>query len=105
MKINNSIGPNLTQIDNAKSKGATDSNVVGRGSRESGGVGESAQVHVSERAQMMNRANEIASNGIDSVDEAKVARLQKLIDEGKYNISAEAIADRLVDEHMMLPSE
>lgn len=62
----------------------------------------SANVNVSERAQMMSKAKEIASSPM-SVDEAKVARLQKMIDEGKYKVDSEAIADRLVDEHMTIP--
>ena len=63
---------------------------------------QSAQVDVSERAQMMQKAKDLASRP-DTVDEAKVARLQKLIDDGKYKIDADAIADRLVDEHLTIP--
>ena len=59
----------------------------------------SAQVKMSPDAQAMQKAKAVAS--ADSIDEAKVARLQKLIDEGKYKIDAAAVADRLVDEHLM----
>lgn len=62
----------------------------------------SSNVNVSERAQMMSKAKEIAGSPM-TVDEAKVARLQKMIDEGNYKVDAEAIADRLVDEHMTIP--
>ena len=31
---------------------------------------------------------------------ARKVRLQKMIDEGKYNIDAKAIADKMVDEHL-----
>lgn len=61
----------------------------------------SANVNVSERAQMMQKAKDIAS--ADTIDEAKVARLQKLIDDGKYKVDAGKIADRLVDEHLEIP--
>ena len=57
-----------------------------------------SSVDVSARAQMMNKAKSIASQ--DTVDEAKVARLQKMIDEGRYNVDASKIADKLVDEHL-----
>jgi flagellar biosynthesis anti-sigma factor FlgM len=40
-----------------------------------------------------------------TVDEAKVARLQKMIDEGSYKTDAAAIADRLVDAHLALPDQ
>ena len=43
------------------------------------------------------------AKAIDDIDEAKVARLQKLIDEGKYNVDADAIADRMIDEHSKMP--
>lgn len=65
---------------------------------EKSSVGGSVNVNVSERAQMMQKAKDIA--GKDSIDEAKVARLQKLIDSGQYSVDASAIADRLVDEHL-----
>jgi flagellar biosynthesis anti-sigma factor FlgM len=61
----------------------------------------SARVNISDRAQDVKRAKELAKQGPE-VDEAKVARLQKMIDEGKYKVDAEHIADRLVDEHLMM---
>lgn len=61
----------------------------------------SSRVEVSTRAQDMARAKELATPS-DSIDEAKVARLQRLIDSGQYNVDAEAIADRLVDEHLKM---
>jgi negative regulator of flagellin synthesis FlgM len=60
----------------------------------------SSKVEVSDRAQMMAKAKAIAKN--DDIDEAKVARLQKMIDDGKYQVSAEAIADKMVDEHLLM---
>lgn len=58
-----------------------------------------SKVEVSDRAQMMAKAKAIAKN--DSIDEAKVARIQKMIDDGKYKVDAEKIADKLVDEHIL----
>ena len=63
---------------------------------------DSASVNLSDRAQRFAQAKAIAGQP-GEVDEAKVARLQKLIDEGKYSVDAQSIADRLVDEHMNLP--
>jgi len=59
----------------------------------------STKIDLSSEAQAYQKAKAIASN--DDIDEAKVSRLQKLIDEGKYNINAEMVADRLVDEHLL----
>ncbi len=105
MKINNSIGPNIQSLENSKSK-ALDGNSKAKpeGAKSSQDLEGSSNVKLSERAQMMSKAKDIAANSGD-IDESKVSRLQKLIDEGKYNINASAIADKLVDEHMMLPTE
>lgn len=70
-------------------------------SKKSAQVSGADKLALSERAQSMSRAKEIASDS--SIDEAKVARLQKLIDEGKYKTDAGAIADRLVNEHFLMP--
>jgi negative regulator of flagellin synthesis FlgM len=58
----------------------------------------SSKVEMSSQAQAMQKAKAIASK--DTIDEAKVARLQKLIDQGKYKVDAAAVADRLVDEQI-----
>lgn len=63
-------------------------------------LAESTKLNVSPRARQVNKAMEIAKD--DSVDEAKIARLQKLIDGGEYKVDAEAVADRLVNEHLMV---
>ncbi len=61
---------------------------------------DSARIEMSREAMAMQKAKQLASpNGID---EAKVARLQKLIDEGKYHVDASALADRVVDEHLKM---
>lgn len=105
MKVtNNKIGGNLGNIDTAKAGksdalgGLKKDNSAGALNKNSSIAG-SANVNVSERAQMMQKAKDIASSPVN-VDEAKVARLQKLIDEGKYKVDSGALADRLVDEHM-----
>lgn len=60
---------------------------------------DAAEVNVSPRAKNIQKATEIAKK--DSVDEAKVARLQAMIDKGEYKVDADKIADKLVDEHLM----
>lgn len=64
-------------------------------------IGSSARLSLSPRAQELKRVKALATPDLESVDEEKVARLQKLIDEGHYKVDAEAVADRLVDEHLM----
>lgn len=108
MKVTNSkIGATPGKVDTAKTAktdaakiGSVDAKATG-GLKSKDALRGSANVNVSERAQMMQKAKDIAST--DSIDEAKVARLQKLIDEGKYKVDADKIADRLVDEHLEIP--
>lgn len=100
MKVGNKINPSVQNLNNA----ATDKlNLKSKQSSLSPAekmdqIKDASHVDVSSRAQMMNKAKQIASE--DTVDEAKVARIQKLIDEGRYNMDASKIADRLVDEHL-----
>jgi negative regulator of flagellin synthesis FlgM len=105
MKVtNHKIGPSSPKIDSAKtakSEGAKGLSGLEdlKSGKKSEGAAQPNHVHVSERAQMFQRAKEIAGRP-DTVDESKVARLQKMIDEGKYKVDADAIADRMVDEHL-----
>lgn len=62
-------------------------------------IKDAAEVNVSPRAKNIQKATEIAKQ--DNVDEAKIARLQQLIDKGEYKVDAEAVADRLLNEHLM----
>ena len=109
MKVtNNKIGNTPSKADTAKSA-KTDSSVAAQAlGQQSANIASknqiknSANVNVSERAQMMQKAKELASTPM-TVDEAKVARLQKMIDEGTYKVDAKSIADKLVEEHMTIP--
>lgn len=80
-------------IKNGKSKGV-----------KSQGVNSSlsAQVSLSNQAQQIKKATDIAKES--SVDEKKVAYFQNLIDSGKYNVDSASVADRLVDDHMKMPT-
>lgn len=107
MKVSNKLPNAMQNAEAAKANksvgadsllnGAKNKNVGSRNAE----IGASARVDLSERAQDIKKAKELATPD-GGVDEAKVARLQKLIDEGKYKINAEAIADRLLDEQMKM---
>jgi len=64
-------------------------------------VGSSTKVDVSSRAQEMKRVKEMSTPSND-IDEAKVARLQAMIDSGSYKVDAEALAERLVGEQLKM---
>lgn len=60
----------------------------------------SAKVQLSDRAQEAKKIKELAMATPD-IDQAKVEKFRKLIDEGKYAVDSKAVADRMVDEHLM----
>ena len=103
MKVSNNMGPQLNGLDATKSKATEDVKASKANALNSeGSVDGSAKVNLSEQAQLMQKAKAIAS--ADTVDEAKVARLQAMIDSGEYRVDADAVADRLVDEHLLFPT-
>ena len=78
--------------------------ILTKSTGKSSGAANSTRVDVSERGQQVKKAKDLASKDLNSVDEAKVARLQKMIDDGNYKVDAEALADRIVSEHLNMPS-
>lgn len=109
MKItHNKVGQNLNLVDSAKQDRAagvgksTDAKLGALdklGEANSAPGNEASRVELSPRAQDAKRIKEIAMQTPD-VDEAKVAKFRKMIDEGNYKVDAKAIADKMVDEHL-----
>ena len=110
MKItHNKVGQNLNLVDSAKQDRAagvnsksTDSKLGALdklGETKSAPGDDASRVQLSPRAQDAKRIKEIAMQTPD-VDEAKVAKFRKLIDEGNYKVDAKSIADKMVDEHL-----
>lgn len=109
MKItNNKIGQNLNVLDTNKSDSASKADKI-KNARindakelktdlKSNDIKDAARVDVSNRAMDAKKIKDIAMSTPD-VDEAKVAKFRKLIEEGKYKVDAKAVADRMVDEH------
>lgn len=110
MKIDNKqLGPLAGKVDAGRSGKAENAQAQGlQNNLQSKGLDAKSKakslsnVDVSERAQLMAKAKNIASQTA-GVDEAKVARLQKMIDEGNYKVDADKVADRLLEEHMTIP--
>lgn len=101
MKITSNVSPNVGNVEQTKSDRLKE-----LGNKKdrifSSETDAPARLDFSERAQQIKKAKELATPDM-SVDEEKVARLQKMIDEGNYKVDAEAIADSLVDEHLLMP--
>jgi negative regulator of flagellin synthesis FlgM len=105
MKItHNKVGQNLNLKDSARAEHAakTEKGVpdITNGSTKKLDTDFGAtKVDLSSRAHDMKQAKEAAMQAPD-INEEKVARLQKLIDQGKYKVDAKDIADKMVDEHL-----
>lgn len=101
MKIQNSP-VNVSGLDGARTDKV---DVKGKNAKKTPASGEeilsAARVDLSPRAQEMKRIKEVALSAPD-VNMDKVAKFQKLIDEGKYKVNADSVADRMVDEHLLL---
>ena len=98
MKVQNSpvnvTGLDATRADKVDLKGKKQN--VGADPAE---INSAAKVDLSQRAQDMKKIKEIAM-ATPEVNAEKVAKFQKLIDEGKYKVDAKAVADRMVDEYL-----
>ena len=106
MKItHNKVGQNVNITENSKSDRAsstTNAKSPAASSIEALGGGKSSEAtrtDLSSRAQDARRIKEIA-NSVPDVDQAKVDKYRKLIDEGKYKVDSKAVADKMVDEYL-----
>lgn len=105
MKVSSpKVGGSLPGVDSAASTKSKAEDLAAKKAKDKKIHNSSSEkVVLSQKVMDMKKVKEMATPS-NSVDEAKVARLQKLIDEGKYKVDAEAVADRLVDEHLNMPS-
>lgn len=116
MKItHNKVGQNLNLTDagkgvskNDKAKNTNSTSSTANSEATSGlkdigfqNQADSAQVALSSKAQDILKAQELAQSTPD-IDMDKVEKFQKLIDSGKYKVDAKAVAERMVDEHLMM---
>ena len=102
MKVSNQRDHSVTQLENQKSSETNKSQSNARNSKVSSSLAPgAAKVKLSEQAQSLQKTKDAID--LNSVNEEKVARLQKLIDEGRYEPDAAKIADKLVDEHLWMP--
>lgn len=106
MKISNqpSIGNNISKVDSAKNNPLDQQEGLKAKAEQTTPTKaetlSAASVQLSDKAQQMQKAKDVASSS--TVDDAKVERLQKLIDSGDYKVNASALADKLVDEHLLM---
>src|SRR4051812_11136549 len=59
----------------------------------------SVNAQISSKARDAAKVKDVAANAPD-VREEKIAELKRRIADGKYGVNAEAVADRMVDDHL-----
>jgi len=64
------------------------------------GENDAVKMDFSSRAQDIRQAKELAM-GAPDVDQSKVEKFRKLIDEGKYKVDAKSIADRMIEDSLL----
>jgi negative regulator of flagellin synthesis FlgM len=105
MRINPANSSPIQSADTQASKKTEKSKANAYEARsEASGVSsnsDSVNTDISGKARDMARAKQAASESPD-VREAKIAELREKIQNKKYNVGADAIADRLVDDHLKL---
>jgi negative regulator of flagellin synthesis FlgM len=95
--VKNSVG---RQVESASRSKETRRSGRGETARESGRVNSDVRAEVSSKAKEMSKAKAAAAQAPD-IREEKIAKLKAMIESGQYKMPTnEAIADRLVDEHM-----
>ena len=114
MKItHNKVGQNLNlsdslRTDKSKEKSSVEALGADKKTSEaqdvkdlvSSGKFDAVKLDLSERAQDVRKARELAQAAPD-VDLDKVEKFRKLIDDGKYKVDAKAVADRMVNDGLL----
>jgi negative regulator of flagellin synthesis FlgM len=105
------INPNSSPVQNAntsESQSAKKSEKLKNDNNERSSKGAvesrsngSANAEISSKARDMAAAKQVATDAPD-VREAKIAALREQIAQKKYNVGADAIADKLVDDHIRM---
>jgi negative regulator of flagellin synthesis FlgM len=86
----------VTHAQNSKGEKASEAS----SSAKAAAAGD-ANTEISAKGKEFAKAKAIANEAPD-VREEKIAALKARIAEGKYKVDADAIADRMVDEHLKL---
>lgn len=107
MKItHNKIGQNLNLKDTNKSEAAAQalsnkeiSNKNSTPLNEARVAPPASGIAISSRAQQMQKAKELAMAAPD-INQEKVDRFKQMIKDGTYKVDAEAVAERMLNEHL-----
>lgn len=107
MKIShNKVGQNINISDNGrleksnktKSEGKIDGAPAGKKSVDFFNPNSGVNLDLSDRAQDAKKIKELAKAAPD-VDEVKVAKFRKMIENGEYKVDSQALAEKMLKEY------
>lgn len=101
MKVNSSTTQSTQSGETSGAKKASRSSASSESSsaKNSSKLSDSYKAELSDRARDMSKAK-AAANSAPDVREDRVAALKRKIADGSYNVDADAIADKMFDEHL-----
>lgn len=107
MKVTSNAPPNpglaselSTENTVGKAKATDKLRESGQTSSVSSAASSGSQVEISDKARMLQKANEMVRQMPD-IRADRVAELKKKIGDGSYKVDSASVADRLVDEHLL----
>jgi negative regulator of flagellin synthesis FlgM len=105
MKINQTGGNSSAEVTGAHGAKSADKAQARKAKTESsysGGISaDAAKTEISSEARELAHAKHAAAAAPDTREE-KIAELKRRIAEGKYHVDANAVADKMVDEHLQM---
>lgn len=101
MKVNPSTTHSAQSSETSSSKKASRSSAASESAsaNRSSKLSDSYKAELSDRAREMSRAKEVANSAPD-VREDRVAALKRKIADGSYRVDADAIAEKMFDDHL-----
>ncbi len=92
MKINPTTDPNTKEINDRLTRG------LGTSSNTSGPIDAVRPTASSEKIQISEASKALNQIPDEAFDAAKVAQIRKAISEGRFNVNAEIVADRMIGD-------
>ena len=97
--INSAAGAEVAGTSGAKKPGRSQPAKAGGEAAKSASTSGATNAEISERGREVAKAKTTAVSAPE-VREAKIAELKSRIEAGKYKVDADAVADRMVNDHL-----
>lgn len=100
MKITPNVTKNVTKLEEMKPADSSLNIEKGKKSLKANVPVDENLLNISDDAKMVSKAIDIVKSTPD-IRTDKVAELKKMINEGKYKINSEKLAEKIIEEHLL----